>query len=304
MLDGLRHFLLITEHGTFTRAARRAHLSQPALSASIQKLEDDLGAKVFYRGRTGAALTAAGEALMPHARAALSAVDDARRAVAEIQGLRSGEVRLGAGATACTYLLPTALAAFRATHPGVRFLLREATTGQVLDGLEAGELDLGVVTHPAGELWHTDELIFIAAPDTAAARARAPKRAADLPGGGAPFVTFTKGATTRETLDRLFPSASIVMELGSIAAVKGNVRAGIGIALVSRAAVETDLERGDLVELPHPASPIARPLHLVHRGVFRLPPAAAALRTLLLERPPIKAPPRRADRSRDRRKSI
>jgi DNA-binding transcriptional LysR family regulator len=302
MLDSLRHFLLITESGTFTRAARRAHLSQPALTASIHKLEDDLGAKVFYRGRTGAALTAAGEALVPHARAALSAIDDARRAVAEIEGLHSGEVRLGAGATACTYLLPPALAAFRALHPGVRFLLREATTGQVLEALEAGELDLGVVTHPAGELWYTDELIFIAAPNTAAARARAPKRATDLPGDGAPFVTFTKGATTREILDRLFPSASIVMELGSIAAVKGNVRAGIGIAVVSRAAVETDLALGDLVELSHPASPIARPLHLVHRGALRLPPAAAALRTLLLERPPVKSPPRRARRSRARTK--
>src|SRR5215212_2052563 len=100
MLESLRHFLLITEHGTFTRAARRAHLSQPALTASIHKLEEELGARLFHRGRTGAALTAAGEALVPRARAALAAVADARRAVAEIEGLRSGEVRLGAGATA------------------------------------------------------------------------------------------------------------------------------------------------------------------------------------------------------------
>jgi DNA-binding transcriptional LysR family regulator len=289
MLESLHHFLLIAGHGTFTRAARLAHLSQPALTASMQKLEAELGARLFIRGRSGAELTAAGEALLPRARAALAAVEDARRAVAEIEGLRSGEVRLGAGATACTYLLPPALAAFREAHPGVRFLLREATTGEVMDALDAGELDLGVVT-PKGEIagaqgargaadgepWYVDELILVASP-TIARSARA---------SGAPFVTFGRGSTTRELVDRYFPSAAIVMELGSIAAVKGNVRAGIGVALVSRSAVETDLALGKLVQVPHPATPIMRPLHLVHRGIDRLPPAAAALRTLLLEMPP------------------
>jgi len=74
------------------------------------------------------------------------------------------------------------------------------------------------------------------------------------------------------------------MELGSIAAVKGNVRAGIGMALVSRAAVESDLAGGRLVEVPDPRTPIARTLSLIHRGRERLPPAAAALREQLLSR--------------------
>jgi DNA-binding transcriptional LysR family regulator len=304
MLESLHHFLLIAGHGTFTRAARLAHLSQPALTASIQKLEGDLGARLFLRGRSGAELTAAGEALLPRARAALAAVEDARRAVAEIEGLRSGEVRLGAGATACTYLLPPALAAFRAAHPGVRFLLREATTGEVMDALDAGELDLGVVTPPGdiaggpmargdayGEPWYVDELILVASP-LIAGRVGVGGRAREAE---APFVTFGRGSTTRELVDRYFPSVPIVMELGSIAAVKGNVRAGIGVALVSRSAVETDLALGKLVVVPHPATPIMRPLRLVHRGIDRLPPAAAALRTLLLEMPPTKrqAPPKK-----------
>jgi DNA-binding transcriptional LysR family regulator len=269
MLDALRHFLLIAEHGTFTRAARRAHLSQPALTASIHRLEQVVGARLLHRGRGGATLTAAGDALAPRARAALAAVADGLRAVAEIEGLRSGEVRLGAGATACTYLLPVVLAEFRRRHPGVSFLLREATTGQVMDALQAGELDLGVVSHASGEPWFDDHLILVAAPGVEAA--------------GAPFVTFAKGSTTRELLDRHFPGAAVVMELGSIAAVKGNVRAGIGVALVSRHAVETDLALGRLVEVPDPSTPILRRMHVVHRGVDRLPPAAAALRLLLLE---------------------
>lgn len=269
MFDELRHFLLIAEHGTFTEAARRTHLSQPALTASIRRLEDRMGARLLHRGPAGASLTAAGDALVPRARAALAAVEDGQRAVAEVAGLHAGEVRIGAGATACTYLLPPELAAFRQRHPGIRFLLREATTHEALEGLAAGDLDLLVVTvDEGGEHWRDDPLVLVASPD--------------LEPHGAPFVTFRKGATTRGLVDRHFPEARIVMELGSIAAVKGNVRAGIGIALVSRLAVQSDLELGRLVEVADPRTPIIRPLSIVHRGVERLPPAAAALREQLL----------------------
>ena len=270
MLEEFRHFALIAEHGTFTRAARHAHLSQPALTASIQRLEEAFGARLLHRDRTGTSLTAAGHVLLPRAKQILAAVGDARRAVAEVEGLEAGEVRLGAGATACTYLLPPTLSAFRATHPGVRFRLREATTADVLDALERGEIDLGVVTFPEGEPWIDDSLILVAAPGLATK--------------DAPFVTFARGSTTRALLDQHFPDADVVMELGSISAVKGNVRAGIGVALVSRFAVEHDLAQGRLVEVPHPATPILRPMHIVHRGEDRLPPAAAALRRLLLDR--------------------
>ena len=271
MFDELSHFLLVVEHGTLTGAARRAHLSQPALTASLQRLERDVGARLFHRGPGhGAELSAAGEALLPRARAAIAAIADGRRAIAEVVGLRAGEVRIGAGATACTYLLPPVLARYRAAHPRVRFLLREAPPQEVLDALDRGELDLGVVTTDGGEPWRDDPLVLVAAPDLAAG-------AKD-----APFVTFARGSTTREALARHFPDAEIVMELGSIAAVKGNVRAGIGVALVSRSAVEGDVARGTLVIVPDPRTPIVRPLSIIHRGVDRLPPAAAALRELLL----------------------
>ena len=295
MLEPMRHFVLIVEHGTFTQAARRAHLSQPALTASIHRLEDELGARLFTRGRRGAELTAAGEALLPRARAALAAVEDARRAVGEVAALHAGEVRVGAGATACTYLLPPGLASFRARHPRVHFLLRESITPEIVADLEMGALDLGVITPPAsgalpveGQLWFHDELVLVASP----------RAAPGVRAGGQPlaFVTFGRGSTTRELLDRHFPGAEVVMELGSIAAVKGNVRAGMGVALVSRSAVDGDLALGRLVELPHPATPIPRPLHLVHRGLDRLPPAAAALRALLLAAPPERPRPARLRR--------
>lgn len=268
MYDELRHFLLVVEHGTLTAAARHAHLSQPALTASIQRLEATFGARLLSRGRRGAEPTASGRALIPHARAALAAVEDGRRAVAEVEGLAGGEVRVGGGATACTYLLPEPLARFRSRFPDVRISLHEGFADGLRERLRAGALDLVVLSGDEGELWMHDELIVVAAPGVEPV--------------GAPFVSLVRGASTRAVLDRLFPDARIAMELGGISAVKGNVRAGNGVALISRTAVRYDLEVGRLVEVPHPATPIRRRVGLLHRGLERLSPAATMLRSVLL----------------------
>jgi DNA-binding transcriptional LysR family regulator len=275
MHDRLRHFLHVVESGTFTAAARRAHLSQPALSASIKALEVDLGARLFQRGRSGATTTDAGLALLPHARRSLAAADDGRRAVEEIAGLHVGEVRLGAGPTACTYLLPKTLAAYRRAHPGVRFFLKEAHAPAVWEALEGGTLDLGIVSAASvpdrrgwwtAEAWRTDELIVVEGPD-----------GADVDG----WVSFPTGSSLRALVHMRFPEARVVMELQSIAAVKGNVRAGVGRALVSRAAMERDLAQGLLVPVPG-LKPVVRTLVLLHRGIDSLPRAAAKLRETLL----------------------
>jgi DNA-binding transcriptional LysR family regulator len=272
MFDRFRYFLLLAEHGTFTSAARYAHVSQPALTAAIAKLEDEVGARLFVRGPAGALLTAEGNALLPRARAALAAVEEGRRAVREIAGLDAGEVRIGGGATVTTYFLPPLLAEFRAAHPRVRLLLRELTSGDVLGGIESGTLDLGVVTSERGEPWLEDELVLVRAPGTD------PKTA--------PFVTFPRGGTTREYLDRYFPDADIAMEIGSIPSIVAHACQGVGMALVSKHAVRVELRTRRLVRVPHSATPMRRPFHLVHNGLARLPPAAAALRELLHAKPP------------------
>jgi len=188
--------------------------------------------------------------------------------VAEVEGLQGGEVRLGGGATACTYLLPERLACFRGRCPGVRISLREGFPDGLREQLRADALDLAVVTGEDGELWLHDELILVAAPGVDAT--------------AAPFVTLLRRSSTRALLDRSVPEAAISMELGGISAVKGNVRAGIGVALVSQAAVHYDLDVGRLVRIRHPATPIRRRVALLHRGLDRLSPAAAALREVLL----------------------
>jgi DNA-binding transcriptional LysR family regulator len=269
VIDWLRHFVLIVEHGTFREAARHAHLSQPALTASIHRLESWAGARLLDRGRRGAAPTAAGTALLAHARAALAAVQDGRRAVAEIEGLHAGEVRIAASATACTYLLPPELAAFRRAHPSIRLLVRENTTGEALDALASGKVDVAIVTPRTrreardGAAWLKDELVLVAAPGVDARTA--------------PFVTFREGATSRALLDRSFPDRSIAMELGGISAILAHMRTGVGVALVSRAAVAADVAAGRLVVVADRRTPIARELRVFHRGADRLSPAARAL---------------------------
>jgi len=291
LLEPLRHFALVAQHGTFTAAARHAHVTQPALTASIQRLEAQMGARLFERGPGGATLTAAGHALLPRARAALAALEEGRRAVQEVMGLTVGSVRLGAGATVCTYYLPRTLARFRAKHPGVQILLREANPDDLIDALEAGDLDIAILARLAlpgraarrtpqadllraarsglaREKWIDDELILVAEPGSS--------HAADTP-----IVTFARGATTRILTDAYFPDRPIAMELGSIAAVKANARAGVGVALVSRRAVDRDVSGKQLEIIESDRTPIARPLYLVHKGRDRLPPAASELHKML-----------------------
>ncbi len=273
MLEEFHHLQLIAELGTFTKAARAAHLSQPALSASIKRLEQAMSAKLLDRGRQGAILTTAGAALLPHARDALAAVEAGSRAVAEISGLKSGEVRIGCGATAATTMLPSILARFRRRYPGVRIILRELYPAAVREALSAGQLDLGIATAPTefphSDRWRKDEYVLIAEP-------RDQRK-------NPPFITFPEGTDSRAALLRAFPDADIVMELGSFPAVIRHVREGVGIALISRSSVERNLRAGTLVERKSRRTPIKRQLVVIHNGADRLSPAAATLRKLLLE---------------------
>jgi len=268
MMEELHQFLLVADQGTFTAAARHAHLSQPALTAAIKRLEATMGARLFDRDRRGARLTRAGEALIPRARAAIGAIEEGRRAIEELEGLQAGEVRIGAGSTACTHFLPSFVAGFRKHHPGIRFVLREVVPDVALDLLAQNEIDLAIVTGPRGERWREDPLVLVASPE--------------IDPVNAPFIAFMRGANTRALLDKTFPQADIMMELGSIEGVLGHVRAGTGIALVSRAAAEHDLAAGRVVEIPDRRTPITRVLRIVHRGQDRLPPSAAAFREVLL----------------------
>ncbi len=114
----------------------------------MQQLESDLGATLLERGRHGAELTEAGRLAAGECRVLLARYDAMRRDIAEHLGLHQGTVVLGGGATVTSSLLPSAIAAFRAEHPAIRFLVKEASSHQVVDDVVQGRIQVGIVTLP------------------------------------------------------------------------------------------------------------------------------------------------------------
>lgn len=156
-LDQLRYFLRIAERRSFTRAAEDLALSQPALSRSIARLEDELGQPVFGREARAVTLTDAGELLQARARQILSMVEDT---VAEIaDDGESGRVRVGAIPTIAPYFLPAVLRRFAQEHPKATLIVRESTTDSLLKSCAQGEVDLAILALPiAAEHLRTEEL--------------------------------------------------------------------------------------------------------------------------------------------------
>ena len=148
----LRYLVAIADVRHFTRAADLVGVAQPTLSRQLKALETELGAALVDRGgRDGPQLTPAGEAVLPLARRMLADQDSARTAVAEIVGLRSGRVRVGATPSLCMGVLADVLRGFHDRHPRLRLELMESGSRPLVRSLVRGELDIAlVIVPPAG----------------------------------------------------------------------------------------------------------------------------------------------------------
>jgi len=144
----LEYALAVAELRHFGRAARSCHVTQPALSTQIQTLEELLGVRLFERSRRGVLVTAAGEAVLAHARRALRAVDDLVEAASLERAPLSGELRLGVIPTVAPYWLPRWLPGVRRHYAKLRLLLREDQTERLVEGLREGSLDLLLLALP------------------------------------------------------------------------------------------------------------------------------------------------------------
>ncbi len=141
-LRQLEYFVALAERLNFRRAAEACFVSQPSLSAQIAGLEGTLGVQLFERDRRGVRLTAAGEALVPGARETLAACGRLGQLARSFGAPLTGPLRLGAIPTVGPYLLPRVLPAIARDWPELQVYLREDTTARLLEGLEAGRLDL------------------------------------------------------------------------------------------------------------------------------------------------------------------
>src|SRR5258708_900915 len=162
----LAYFEAVSRHLHFPRAAEELHVAQPSVSQQIRKLETELGSPLFHRMKRQVALTEAGKTFLPHVKAVLQRLEEARLEVQELSGLRKGALAVGAPPSVGTHLLPRALAAFSQRHPGISLTFREAGSRTLITLLENGELDLAVVIqpirHPALETLplHEEELLL------------------------------------------------------------------------------------------------------------------------------------------------
>jgi LysR family transcriptional regulator, hydrogen peroxide-inducible genes activator len=147
-LRQLQYVKLLAEHGSFSRAADAAHVTQPTLSAGIAELERILGSPVVDRARSGVILTAAGEEAVRRAGEILSAAEDLVQATRSAGQPLSGRFRLGVIPTVAPYLLPRALPTLRRRFPKLGLYLREDLTHRLIANLKAGSLDAALIALP------------------------------------------------------------------------------------------------------------------------------------------------------------
>jgi LysR family hydrogen peroxide-inducible transcriptional activator len=168
-LRQLQYLKLLAEHGSFSRAAEAASVSQPALSAGIQELEKVLGAPVVERTRGAVQLTAVGAEAVSRAEDVLARTEDLVEAARNAGRPLSGRLRLGVIPTVAPFLLPATLPGLKAAYPQLRLFIREDLTGRLITGLKAGQLDCAVIALPyaATGIQHArigDDEILAAAP--------------------------------------------------------------------------------------------------------------------------------------------
>jgi DNA-binding transcriptional LysR family regulator len=274
-LDHLQTFHDVVELGSFSAAAERLNLTQPAVSLQVRQLERQLGVQLIERIAKRATPTAAGLALLDHIRRIETAVDDAVEAMAEHATGTTGRVRLGTGATACIYLLPPTLRALRAKYPGLGIVVSTGNSQATIKAVEDNAIDVALVTGPvSGRSVDVTPVLrdeFVAVFAASAAPARAAVTAEVL--SRRPLVLYEPGSNTRRLVDHWFHRAerspSPVMELGSVDAIKELVAAGLGCSILPRMAV-ADRDRNPQLAVRALSPRLHRTLAIVVRRDKRL----------------------------------
>ncbi|MFF2774185.1 LysR family transcriptional regulator [Streptomyces sp. NPDC058052] len=273
-LRQLEYFVAVAEERNFTRAAERVHISQSGVSAQIRRLEHELGAELFDRSARTVTLTAAGEAALAHARAALASAGAVGRAVDEVTGLVRGRLTVGMVVGCTVTPLFEALAAFHAAHPGVEVLLQEDNSDRLVDGVRSGTVDLALIGAAAATPDGLDALTVIserlvaAVPPGHPLAGRESLALGDLTAH--PIVCMPPGTGLRAVLDRACAAQdlrpAIALEAGAADTIADLAARGLGVAVLSAsmAAAHADrltVLRLDDVDVPALLALVWKPAH-------------------------------------------
>jgi DNA-binding transcriptional LysR family regulator len=255
----LQSFRAVLREGSFTAAAKKLHMTQPAVSLHIKALEAELGARLLDRDGRGVRLTEAGAALLESADAALAHLQEAARRIAELKAPERGTVVLACGDTVALHLLPPVLTQFRKLHPQAEIHVRNEGSRAILDLLLNREADVGIVTRPPWldpELWSRillEDPLVLVLPKKHALTAKKRVTLRDLQGEAA--VMLAKPAETRALVDRSLRAAgvdlTVVMESGNLEVVKAYVAGSLGLSIVPEMCLTApDRRRMEVRSLP------------------------------------------------------
>lgn len=282
----LRSLVMIMREGSFTAAADKLFVTQPALSQQIKALETELGVQLFERRGRRITITAPGEVVLARAEQMLAQLQHLHDELAALQGLAQGRIRIGTSDTVCLYLLPPVVQAFRRQHPGVEIHLTNRPSGEVAARLLAGVLDFGIISLPINEPHLESEYlceraeVAICAPDYALA-GQIQASLAELV--EQPLLLLEKGTTSRALFDQRLLQAGLsaqITDLGSIEVLKRYAAIGLGVAIVPAMAVAEEVRSGRLRMLALPWLPV-RAIGIVRRRTSYVAPAERAFVDLL-----------------------
>lgn len=287
-LADLEAFVAVADLANFRRAAESVHLSQPALSRRIAKLEGALGVKLFERTTRAVSLTAVGREFARKARALLDDLEQALLGMEEVGATRAGEVTIACVPSAAYYYLPPLVRTFHERFPRIRVRIIDEAANAVLAAVTRGEADFGVnfigTQEPDIEFEALLEEPFVAAcPRRHPLAGKREVTWAQLAGHG--FMTVSKTSGNRLLIDLALAGTAArprwLYETRHVSTLLGLVEAGLGVAAVPRLALPAG-EHPAIVAVPIVEPEVKRTLGLIRRRGRALSPAAQELYSLLL----------------------
>lgn len=278
-LQQLQAFVAVAERGSFRAAAEHIHLSAPALSRRVVRLEEILGARLFHRTTRTVELTPLGRVFLERARAALDDLESAILGIADIAGSRSGRVTVACVPSAAIHFLPTALRSFCARYPLIRIRIIDDSAGNVLASVVAGEADFAIgflgsqIPGLDFEAIHSDPFVLAMPREHPLARR---KRIAWTDLAEQPLIGVARSSGNRQLLDDALARAGLNpayrFEVSHIATLLGMVEAGLGLAAVPRLSLPRS--HAALRGVPLHGPVVSRELGLATRhGAALRPPA-------------------------------
>lgn len=288
-LRQLRHFIAVADCGTFSKASAQLNLTQPALTRSVQTLEDSLGAALFERQPRGVTLTASGKTLRRHAQLMLNQVTAAREDVQALESGVAGQLEIGLAPMFSATIIDQVLIDLAQQFPGLRFRVTTALLATLLNGLGDGSLDVVLSNIPTGQipndvrhevLFQTRSYVLASAAHPLAGATALELR--DLQSAQWAVVTQSNGSDAIAFLSREdgFDLDKPTLETNSLSLLRTMLLSGQFLSVLPEHWLADDLEAGDIVRLPVDTMPIVRPAGVM----MRKEPSRAASVDLFVEK--------------------